>query len=161
MIYIHKLHRYVIIMTTAAELEDRRNRVRRLKVFGLTDSEIAEKFNVSRRTIQADMKAIKQENKEKYLTEDPTEDLILEMMADMDYVRQERIKLYMQTDNPNVKLGCLNKLEKKWADLLTNLQSLGLVEKAAERLEVSGNLNIDHKRLEEAVKSYRGKDDSD
>lgn len=144
-------------MTTLVELEDRRNQVRRLKILGWTDRKIADKFGVTRRTIQNDITAIQDENKDRYLLKDPTEEVLMNRLETLHAMNELRMKLYHDTNTDSVKLGCLNAIERSWETMIRDLQTLGLVNKEADRLEVDGiqDLVVNFVTLQKKVRAEK------
>lgn len=106
-------------------LQIRRNCVRYLRYEGYTQQEIAEIFRVSRQTIIRDEKAIRSE--QSVLVDD----------LDIDIIAGELIAIANNLTAKAIRNKDYSLAWKIECDLITKLQSLGYLPKAAEKLNVN------------------------
>ena len=124
-------------MAGGMEIVERRDKVTKLVFEGLSSSEIAKALGVSHRQIERDRQQIRRflikEIREKSL-----EIVLSDFVLRFDGVYREARALYRKTKNESIKLGCLNLMERHEEAKIRILQSLGVLEKAAERVEIRG-----------------------
>jgi hypothetical protein len=119
----------------------RRALVRRYKIRGWTNADLARLFSVRERTIERDLAAIREEVWGSLDTDEGARALLREIYAELrlaeDEVVREAWQLYMKTTNDSVKLGCLRLVGERQAELIKVMQSLGLLREAPQRVELS------------------------
>jgi predicted transcriptional regulator len=113
---------------------ERQEKVEKLIGRGLSQAEISQTLDVSRATIMRDVRQIKK----KILAQIEKKDVAdFVMQIELNHVAslRELWKLYLQTKNESVKLGCLKQVNQQLAVTLDMLQKLGILDKAAEKIE--------------------------
>lgn len=126
-----------IKMTLKAEM--RRERIKRYIATGLTPREMAELEKINVATISRDMKALKEQILKEVEKKDIT-GLLLHLKSTKETSLRELWKLYRETKHPHLKLGCLKQINQLLAEEVEISQRLGVLEKAPEKIEVSGSI---------------------
>lgn len=126
----------------------RRERVKAKLLKGLTINEIAAEEGFTVATILSDINAV---GKEAILTrsKDVVEEAFESFVHTVDWATEEAIKLH---EDGAGRLDCLNFVVGKQKEKLNVAQSLGLLEKVAERTESEVNLNV--KIPDEMIKKF-------
>lgn len=103
--------------------------------------EIAEKYNVSERTIRGDWT-----NRDTWLPQivstDSIQKLFLELLAELKSVREEYWTIAKTAANENARVGALNSLKEIIFRQVGLLQSIGLVHKEPDRIETVGQYQM-------------------
>jgi predicted transcriptional regulator len=126
----------------------RKSRVKAKLVVGMTIAEIAEEEGFSVATILNDINAI---GKDAILSrsEDVVEEAFDSFAHTVDWATEEAIRLH---EDGAGRLDCLSFVVGKQKEKLVMAQSLGLLEKVAERTESEVNLNV--KIPDEMIKKF-------
>jgi len=136
---------------TTAKVKQRRQDVKRRIARGLTQKKIAKQLDVSHRTVQRDVRAIKDQIM-KEIKEEPIEKILFELTANMESISEEYWTMYHdETASDQVQLGALNSLKDLITSKIKTLQRLGIVRE--EPLEV--HQKIEQNNLEGALEELR------
>jgi predicted DNA-binding protein YlxM (UPF0122 family) len=135
----------------------RRSLVKRYMVRGWSADDLAELFSMSKSSIEKDMKKIREQLWRDVQSDEGAQRLLEYIVAELrlrgEEIDRELWQLYFKTRNDAVKLGCLKALEERNYKYVSVMQSLGLLKKAPEKLEVESTMevNIDDS-LKESIK---------
>lgn len=105
---------------------------------------LSDKYNVKERTIKRDWY-----NREEWIKDifdiniDNPELLIVEIIAENREIQKELYKLQRDTTQDSVKLGVLKQLSSNLDRLFNVYQSVGLINKATEKIELSGKVEME------------------
>ncbi len=134
--------------TYEIERKLRRDRVKAKLITGMTISEIAKEEGFTVATILSDVNAI---GKDAILSrsEGVVEEAFESFVHTVDWATEEAIRLH---EDGAGRLDCLNFVVGKQKEKLVMAQSLGLLEKVAERTESEVNLNV--KIPDEMIKKF-------
>ena len=143
--------------TPQSQLRKRRNKVKKMLVRGITQEQMADSLDVSRRTIARDIDAIKNEVKEK-VKEEPIEEVLTDLEATLDVLRKEYWKIYHDNEaSHTTKLRALKNINDSVENRIKLLQKLGIVRKEADKLEISESrdrLKEVYEELEQEGETY-------
>jgi len=128
-------------MGTTQVIKIRREKVALLTLQGFSASQIAPVMKVKQRTIEKDRQIHREEWAKKFKTQ-PFDKALYNFIMQRDATFKEAWKLMEATNNDNVKLGCINTINRSTESKIKVLQSLGVIDQAADKLEVSGNLSV-------------------
>ncbi len=123
--------------TASLKVRERRQRVKRAYAKGLTQDEIASLENICRDTVVSDLDAIKVEITRAIEKKDMAQIMLL-VQSNHDATLRELWKLYVEAKQENTKLGCMKQINALISDTISVYQRLGLLDKAAEKFEISG-----------------------
>lgn len=101
---------------------------------------MAERLDVSVRTIRRDLDAIQDDIDA--MTQGDLDDLLLDIHSQHEAIREELWQSYhlcKQNNNPSAGLGCLRELRKAQQSYVDVLQKTGVLDAAAQRVELSGS----------------------
>ena len=147
-------------MASMEEVEERRLKIKQLAIEGFSTQEIARLLKVSLRTIQYDTKKISREIFDD-LRKDSVERILAQFLLKYDSIYKEARKTYRETTNDNVKIGALNLMQKHEEAKIRILQSLGFLDSAPEKIQLSGDVNLSVKaalqRIQEREKEEKKK----
>ncbi len=122
--------------TPKAQLKKRRSQVKKMLVRGVTQEKMAEQLDVTRRTVARDVKHIKEEIKDK-IKEEPIEEVLTDLEATLDILKQEYWKIYHDKEATNsVKLRALKSINESVENRIKLLQKLGVVREEPDKLEI-------------------------
>jgi len=119
----------------------RRDKVKKYVARGFPAQKIADKLDVSLRTIQRDIDDLKEEIAEK-LEEEPIEEILFEMDSQLESIKEEYWKMYHQTKQDTVRISALNNLRSILSDRVKILQRLGIIREEPEKLEIKGAMDL-------------------
>lgn len=106
-------------------------------------SDLSEKYDVKENTIYKDWNT-RHNWLDKVFQSDPGEnkEALSEILTRRRIIEMELWQLYSRTNSDKVKLGALKRLDKKTETLFDDLQKSGIIEKAADKLEVESTSEI-------------------
>ena len=139
---------------TKKEIEERRDKVKTLVLEGLYSKEISRTLQVPVRTIERDRQKLREEIVGE-LAKKPLDKVLFEFLMRYDGIYRDARKTYRDTSNDNVKIGALNLMQKHEEAKIKILQSLGVLEKAAEKVHLSGDVHLSVKNALEKIKENR------
>lgn len=122
--------------SSAEQVYARREKVKKMLCQKGTTKEIAEQLGVHRRTIESDRRAIKKELLQKS-RDDCFENVLTDFLLSYDDIYQKAYKMYSETKNDNVRLGSLKLMAEQERAKIPIMQSLGVIEKAADKVVIS------------------------
>ena len=130
-------------MAKRSAIKKRRRQLCSLRYRGVPLSKIAEKlsdkFGVSESTIEHDWYTRKEWLEEVFdISLDDGELLMMDIISEEKEIKRECWKMFRDTSNENVKLGSIKQLRGVNSDMLEMLQSLGIVDRVAEKYELTG-----------------------
>lgn len=137
-------------------IERRRSMVLDFHLRGITNNAIAVILKVHRNTVTNDLRAIKRRQAEAVRNLDPDE----ETGAALDYylkLRDQAYSQYMESDNPNAKLGFLQAALRAQDMHIKLLMDTGTVEKAPTKIASSATGTIQHNH----TAAFAGKSESE
>ncbi len=143
-------------MSNKKKIEERREKVKTLVLEGLYTKEIARTLQVPVRTVERDRQKLREEIIGE-LAKKPLDKVLFEFLMRYDGIYRDARKTYRDTSNDNVKIGALNLMQKHEEAKIRILQSLGVLEEAPKRVELSGELTV--VKAQEILKKEREEQD--
>ena len=98
---------------------------------------LAEKYDVAFCTIKSDWSK-RDEWMPKIFDLDNPQKIVLDLVVELKDIKSEMWSNYSEIDNPKVKVDVLKEIKEMDKDILSTLQSIGAVPKAAEKLMLTG-----------------------
>lgn len=140
------------------QVQVRRNKVKKLIARGITPHQIMKTLDISEPTYYKDLKAIRRTilttiNKE------PIENILVDLFLTKDTINEKLWDLYLSSNNDNIKLGCLNNIDKSLLSKITILQSLGIVREIPRAISFTNGVTYD--ALKEAYDKVHKKRDTE
>lgn len=142
-------------MASKKEIEERRDKVKKLILEGLYSKEIAKILKMSARQIERDRQIIKEEIMGE-LAKKPLDKVLFEFLMRYDGIYRDARKTFRDVTNDNAKIGALNLMQKHEEAKIRILQSLGVLDVVPDKLELSGTLTVTKAR--ELLKEMREKE---
>lgn len=119
----------------------RRTLIKKYKIRGMSNADLATLFSKSESTIEKDMQAIKKEVWASLETDQGSEEVLKAIYAELRIVNDEVVEttwnLASETKQDSVKLGCLKLIRESQSDVIKVMQSLGIINEATKKVEVS------------------------
>ena len=107
-----------------------------LKLRGFSIAEIGHALRVPDSTVHYYLQEMRRLNDHEF--KDLTSQEVARRLFEQSKMRvQMLLQLYRDTDNPSVKLGCLNSMRAEDEHVVTHGQTLGLIHKEPERYELN------------------------
>jgi len=128
-------------MGTNKEIEIRREKVAILTLQGFSASQIAKVLKVTPRTIEKDRENHRK-NWTKKFKKEPFEKVLYSFSMQNDAVCKKAWKILENSSDEKIKIKCLNTIDRCAERNVKILQSLGVVDQAPDKLELSGKLTV-------------------
>lgn len=141
-------------MATTEQILERREKVRKSLIEGFSQRSIAKALGVGSRTIAADVRGIQKQIKIE-MKSDQREEFLMEFMLKYDDIYKKAANTYNNEANPNAKIGALRVMQSHFKEKVAILQSLGLIEKLPEKLDVTGRTLTEHEAILIAAAEYK------
>ena len=126
---------------TAENIEVRREKVKLMLSLGYPHRVIASKLGYSYRTIAYDIKKIREEWSMQIKNID-LDQLIAEIRFDLNNRRRELMDIIRTTQDEKIKVSATRALAEENERIIRILQNAGAMDKIADKLDVSGMLNV-------------------
>jgi DNA-binding transcriptional ArsR family regulator len=121
---------------TSREVEARRKKVKRLIAQGAPPSEIAVRLDVSQRTVARDLDALEQEVQA--LKQGDVDAVLRDLLATFETLNTELWGLYHEAASKQVRYKALTEVRRTKTEMVSMYQTLGVLDRAADELRVSG-----------------------
>lgn len=128
-------------MGTNKEIAIRREKVAALTLQGFSASQIAKVLKVTSRTIEKDRENHRKNWTEKFKKE-PFEKVLYSFSMQNDAVCKKAWKILEDSSEEKIKVKCLNTIDRCAERNVKILQSLGVVDQAPDKLELSGKISV-------------------
>ena len=132
-------------MATNEEVNRRRKELA-LLIFQGMDKQIAfeqisEKHGIAASTARKDW-AIRNEWLRKVFDIENVEEVTELLLSEQRFIRDEYMKLMAKAKSESTKLGCMNGIRETNKEMLSMMESLGIIEKQPDKLEVEGEIKL-------------------
>lgn len=119
----------------------RRTLIKKYKIRKMSNSDLATLFSVSISQIEKDMAKIRDEIYADLKTDGGAQEVLKTIVTELQMVNDEVVEaawnLADGTKQDSVKLGCLKLVRDSQSDIIKAMQSLGIVDEAAKKFDIS------------------------
>ncbi|MCK5609006.1 hypothetical protein KAR91_44440 [Candidatus Pacearchaeota archaeon] len=125
----------------------RRTLIKKYKIRGMSNADLAKLFGKTESMIEKDMQAIKKEVWAHLKTDKGSEEVLKAIYAELRLVNDEVVEttwnLASETEQDSVKLGCLKLIRESQSDVIKVMQSLGIIAKVPDKIKLDVGVDAD------------------